>query len=82
MMHGPSNIMMEHAAHFPFINRDEAQRLLNIVDNRTDRFTFQMFDDDGDRKDGRLARTFHGTLDKNFSTLVTSPAMALGYSSR
>jgi RepB DNA-primase from phage plasmid len=57
-------------AHFPSINREEAQRFLNILDNRTDRFTFQTFDDDGDRKNRRLVRTLHGTLEQHFATLV------------
>jgi AAA domain/RepB DNA-primase from phage plasmid/Primase C terminal 1 (PriCT-1) len=66
--------MMAHEqtsiAQFPTINRDEAQRFLCILDERTDQFTFQLFDDDDARKDNRLARTLHGTLEQHFSTLV------------
>jgi hypothetical protein len=66
MMHGPTNTV----AQFPTINQDEAQRFLRILDERTDRFTFQCFDDNDARKDIRLARTLHGTLDQHFATLV------------
>ena len=34
------------------------------------RFTFQTFDDNQDRKDGRLARTLNGTLDEHSATLT------------
>jgi RecA-family ATPase len=57
-------------AQFPNINRKDAERFLAILDDRTHRFTFQTFDDNKDRKEGRLARIFHGTLDQHFSTLV------------
>ena len=55
---------------FPTINREAAQRLLQALDPHTDRFTFQLFDDNKDRKDGSLARTLHGTLDQHYATLV------------
>jgi hypothetical protein len=55
---------------FPVINRKDADRFLAILDDRTDQFTFQTFDDNRDRKDGRLACIFHGTLDQHFPTLV------------
>jgi RepB DNA-primase from phage plasmid len=54
----------------PTINRKDAERFLEILDDRTDQFTFQTFDDNNGRKDGRLARIFHGTLDQHFPTLV------------
>jgi hypothetical protein len=57
-------------ANHTVINRTEALKFLDCIDSRTDRFTFQTFDDNKDRKDGRLAHTFHGTLDEHFQTLV------------
>src|SRR5262245_34868925 len=49
---------------------DEAERHLTALDPNTDRFTFQTFDDNEDRKDGRLAKILHGTLAQHFKTLV------------
>jgi putative DNA primase/helicase len=57
-------------AQFPMIKRDDAQRFLLAVDNQTDQFTFQLFDDDRDRKDKSLTRVLHGTLDKHCATMV------------
>lgn len=34
------------------------------------KFTFQTFDDNQDRKDGRLARTLNGTLEEHSRTLI------------
>lgn len=45
-----------------------AQRFLDILDPNG-KFTFQTFDDDQDRKDGRLARTFNGTLEEHATAL-------------
>jgi RepB DNA-primase from phage plasmid len=55
---------------FPTINRKDAERFLTLLDDRTDRFTFQLFDDNKQRKDRRLARVLHGTLDELYGTLV------------
>jgi RepB DNA-primase from phage plasmid len=55
---------------FPTINRADAKRFLAALDDRTDRFTFQTFDDNDQRKDKRLARILHGTLDEHYGTLV------------
>ena len=52
------------------INREDAQRFLGVLDDRTDRFTFQLFDDDDTRKDRTLARTLHGTLNEHYPTMV------------
>jgi hypothetical protein len=57
-------------AQFPTINRNDAERFLAILDNRTDKFTFQTFDDNDQRKDKRLARILHGTLDQHYRTLA------------
>jgi hypothetical protein len=57
-------------AQFPSINRDHAQRFLDILDAQTDRFTFQLFDDRRDRKDKSLARILHGTLGEHYAILV------------
>jgi hypothetical protein len=57
-------------AHFPTIKREEAQRFLNALDDRTDRFTFQTFDDNKDRRASGLARVLHGTLGENYQQLL------------
>src|SRR5262249_48442467 len=51
-------------------DRDEAERFLAALDPSTDRFTFQTFDDNKERKDKSLARVLHGTLAQHFKTLV------------
>jgi hypothetical protein len=57
-------------AQFPAINREDVQRFLSVLDDRTTRFTFMVFDDNENRKDKRLSRILHGTLDELFATLV------------
>jgi hypothetical protein len=54
----------------PPIKREDAQRFLKLLDDRTDRFTFQTLDDNKDRKNKALARILHGTLDQNYTELV------------
>ena len=44
------------------INRDEAQRFLNLI--RARNCAFQTFDDDAERKNPNLAKIFHGALDE------------------
>src|SRR5262245_18658510 len=51
------------------ISYDEAECFLSALDPNTDRFTFQTFDDNKDRKDGTLARVLHGTLRQRFDEL-------------
>lgn len=51
------------------INLDEAHDFLHLLDQNTNKFTFQTFDDDPDRKDGKLARILHGTLEDHADTL-------------
>lgn len=46
-----------------------AKAFLNALDP-TGTFTFQTFDDDKERKDSRLARILHGTLDQHLPTLT------------
>ena len=57
-------------AQFPIIKREDAQCFLKALDDRTDRFTFQTFDDNKLRNDKALARIVHGTLDENYAELV------------
>jgi hypothetical protein len=57
-------------AQFPTIKREDAHQFLLALDNQTNRFTFQLFDDNKDRKDENLARVLHGTLDEHYATLV------------
>jgi len=45
-----------------------AQLFLDTLDP-SGKFTFQTFDDNQDRKDGRLARTFNGTLEEHAAAL-------------
>jgi hypothetical protein len=49
-----------------------AQRYLTLLDELTEEFTFQTFDDNKERKvkDGDLARIFNGTLDQHYDQLV------------
>ena len=42
------------------------------------KYTFQTFDDNADRKDGRLARQFYGTLDEHAKTLHALNAQGAG----
>src|SRR5262245_25012556 len=51
------------------ISYDEAECFLSALDPNTDRFTFQTFDDNKERKDGTLARVLHGTLRQHFDEL-------------
>jgi hypothetical protein len=57
-------------AQLPTIKREDAHRFLLALDDETNQFTFQLFDDCVDRKDKSLARVLHGTLDEHYPTLV------------
>jgi hypothetical protein len=59
-------------------DRDEAARFLALLDPTATRFTFQSFDDAKSRKDGRLARILHGTLDEHFAELARLNARGAG----
>ena len=50
-------------------DREQAERFLTLLDEDTDDFTFQTFDDDKLRKDKALATILHGTLDQLWGTL-------------
>ena len=52
------------------IDLDEAKRFLFLLDSDADAFTFQAFDDNKDRKDPKLARVRHGSLEKLAYELV------------
>ncbi len=56
----------------PSPDKAAAQRYLTLLDELTEEFTFQTFDDNKERKvkDGDLARIFNGTLDQHFDQLV------------
>ncbi len=49
-----------------------AQRYLTLLDESSEDFTFQTFDDNKEHKvkDGNLARIFNGTLDQHYDKLV------------
>jgi len=47
-----------------------AHRFLESIDSNAKTWTFQTFDDNESRKDKRLARTLHGTLDQHAATLA------------
>jgi hypothetical protein len=65
-------------AQFPTIKREDAQRFLHVLDPQTDRFTFQLFDDNKERKDKGLARVLNGTLDEHYATLVNYSSRGAG----
>jgi predicted P-loop ATPase len=48
------------------LDRDTAERFLTALDPGATRFTFQSFDDNHERKDKRLARVLHGTLNQHW----------------
>jgi hypothetical protein len=52
------------------LDRGEAERFLTALDPTAEKWTFQSFDDNQDRKDKSLARVLHGTLARNWSALV------------
>jgi P4 family phage/plasmid primase-like protien len=51
-------------------DRNEALKFLNWLDPKATFFTFQTFDDNEERKDPRLIRILHGTLDECWADLV------------
>ena len=66
----------ETVTHTPDL--DEAKRFLKELDPTAERFTFQTFDDDKDRKNGKLARVLHGTVDAHADTLSRLQAQGAG----
>jgi hypothetical protein len=53
----------------PDLDRLMAERYLRRLDPKSTTWTFQTFDDNKARKDSRLARVLHGTLDEHWDTL-------------
>lgn len=49
---------------------EQARQFLTLLDETTEEFTFQTFDDDKERSDGYLAEWTHGTIDNLFNRLV------------
>ena len=50
--------------------KEKAKTFLRLLDLKARSFTFQLFDDDKDRKDKKLARVIHGSLDEHWHQLV------------
>jgi AAA domain/Primase C terminal 2 (PriCT-2) len=59
-------------------DRDAAAAFLSALDPKTDKFTFQTFDDDYDRKDPALAKVLHGTLPERWDELCRLNAKGAG----
>ena len=51
-------------------DKQGAQAFLQLLDPDAKYFTFQTFDDDKDRKDTRLARVIHGSLEQKWDELA------------
>jgi RecA-family ATPase len=62
----------------PKQNREEAERFLALLDSDARAFTFQVFDDDPERKDDKLARVLHGPLDKYWPEFVSKNNNRIG----
>src|ERR1700704_5863389 len=66
--------------------KEDAQRYLSLIDPNAPAHTFQVFDDDQQRKDKSRAAIFHGTLEKyvrlsgcpRFNTLADAFAEGCG----
>jgi hypothetical protein len=56
----------------------ETKRFLEALAPGTDKFTFQTFDDNSDRKNRKLARVLHGTLAEHAAELVRLNAAGAG----
>lgn len=56
---------------------EEAKRFLSIIEPDSDAFTFQTFDDT-ERKDPKLARVLHGTLEQHAAELKRLSAQGAG----
>jgi hypothetical protein len=65
----PVNVVYPDRAPWLKTSYEEAKRFLQLLDPTTDKFTFQTFDDNEQRKDRRLARILNGTLDECFVEL-------------
>ncbi len=65
----------------PKPDRPKAERFLTLLDPGATFFTFQTFDDDKERKDPKLARVMHGTLDALWAGSCASKSEARASSS-
>jgi hypothetical protein len=59
-------------------DKSEAQRFLDLLDPTATYFTFQTFDDNAERKSGRLTRIIHGSLDECWDQLAALNAKGAG----
>jgi hypothetical protein len=59
-------------------DKAKAARFLTLLDPGATFFTFQTFDDDKERKDPKLARVLHGTLDNCWGELVRQDERGAG----
>lgn len=60
------------------IDLDQARVFLEALDPAATAFTFQTFDDTKNRKDGRLARVIHASLDEAAAELMRLNALGTG----
>jgi hypothetical protein len=60
------------------IDLREAEWFLNLLDEGATEFTFQTFDDNADRKDLKLVRILHGTLEEHAEILTRMNNLGAG----
>src|SRR5262245_23615030 len=61
-------------------DRDMAEWFLKWLDHTATEFTFQVFDDNKERADKKLAKVLHGTLNARFAELCRHNANGCGIS--
>lgn len=59
-------------------NLELAQAFLNALDCKASVWTFQTFDDNADRKNTDLTRTYNGTLSEHWDTLTRASQNGAG----
>jgi putative DNA primase/helicase len=74
--HKPQPGMAKAEAMTPDLQKSKS--FLDALDPTASAWTFQTFDDDGRRKDGSLARVFHGTFDQHAASLAALQAQGAG----
>jgi len=57
---------------------DQTKRFLKLLDPDAEKFVFQTFDDNKDRKDRRLTKILHGTMDQHAKELTDLNQMGAG----
>jgi len=67
-----------NTAHLLRPDIEQARRFLSTLDEGTERFTFQTFDDLKSRGDKSLARVLHGTIEQHFAELARLNARGAG----